>query len=69
MSFFSLALYGGIALGPVLGETVLEARSFDAVWIVAAMLSWAAALPQRPGRCTPCGICGSCASHPGSPTL
>jgi MFS family permease len=43
MSFFSLALYGGIALGPVLGESVLEASSFDAVWIVAALLSWIAA--------------------------
>jgi MFS family permease len=44
MSFFSLALYGGLAIGPVLGESVLEAASFDAVWIVAALLSWAAAL-------------------------
>lgn len=44
MSFFSLALYGGLAIGPVLGESVLETSSFDAVWIVAALLSWAAAL-------------------------
>jgi MFS family permease len=43
MSYFSLALYGGLALGPVLGEGVLELSSFDAVWIVAAILSWVAA--------------------------
>jgi MFS family permease len=35
VSYFSLALYGGLTLGPVLGETVLEAGSFDAAWIVA----------------------------------
>ena len=65
LSFFSLALYGGIALGPVIGESVLDASSFDAVWVVAALLSWAAALlgvfvsdtrldsqpgPRSPGR-------------------
>lgn len=36
VSFFSLALYSGLAVGPVLGETVLSAASFDAVWLVSA---------------------------------
>lgn len=36
LSFFSLALYAGIALGPVLGETVLDGGNFDAVWLLAA---------------------------------
>jgi MFS family permease len=39
MSFFSLALYSGIALGPVLGEWVLDTSEFDVVWIVAAASS------------------------------
>ena len=36
VSFFSLALYSGLAVGPVVGETVLSAASFDAVWLVSA---------------------------------
>ncbi len=35
LSIFSLALYSGIALGTVLGETVLDMSNFNAVWIVA----------------------------------
>lgn len=38
VSFFSLALYGGISFGPYLGETILHGRHFDAVWWVAAAL-------------------------------
>ncbi len=34
-SYFSLALFGGLALGPVIGELVLEATGFDVVWLVA----------------------------------
>lgn len=37
LSFFSLALYAGIGVGPAVGETVLAARSFGAVWLVAAL--------------------------------
>lgn len=33
LSYFSLALFGGLALGPVLGETILDASDFDAVWL------------------------------------
>jgi MFS family permease len=43
-SLFSLALFGGAAVGPVLGETLLTAVSFEAVWAVAAGLHAAAAV-------------------------
>ncbi|MEA2461376.1 MAG: hypothetical protein QOH90_1553 [Actinomycetota bacterium] len=36
LSFFSLALYGGLAIGPVLGEWVLQSDHFHATWFVAA---------------------------------
>jgi MFS family permease len=39
VSLFSVSLYLGIAVGPLLGETVLERVSFDAVWALAAGLS------------------------------
>lgn len=32
-SFFSIAIYVGLGLGPFLGETLLTRGSFDAVWI------------------------------------
>jgi MFS family permease len=35
VSLFSVSLYGGLAIGPFIGETVLRATSFDTVWIVA----------------------------------
>jgi MFS family permease len=38
-SYFSLALFGGLALGPVIGETVLDIWSFSAVWIAAGACS------------------------------
>jgi MFS family permease len=34
-SYFSVALYAGLAFGPALGEWTLDARSFDAVWVLA----------------------------------
>lgn len=36
LSRFSLFLYGGMAVGPALGEAVINARGFTATWIVAA---------------------------------
>ena len=43
LSFLSLSLYLGIAIGPPIGEAVLRAGSFDAVWIVAAAVAAGAA--------------------------
>lgn len=39
LSYFSLSLFAGIGLGPILGEVVLDAAGFDAAWIVAAFCS------------------------------
>ncbi len=36
LSIFSLGLWGGLALGPLLGELVLGDDRFDAVWLLAA---------------------------------
>ena len=44
VSLFSLALYGGISFGPILGESILEARSYDAVWLIAAAVGAAATI-------------------------
>lgn len=38
MSIFSLALYVGLGVGPFAGESVLAARSFQAVWLVSAAI-------------------------------
>jgi MFS family permease len=38
-SYFSLALFGGLALGPVVGETLLDVGSFSAVWVAAGACS------------------------------
>jgi MFS family permease len=36
LSFFSLALYAGLALGPVLGELALGVDRFEAAWLLSA---------------------------------
>ena len=51
-SYFSVALYAGLALGPALGERVLERNGFDAVWLVAGVLALVAA---GLGSATPAG--------------
>jgi MFS family permease len=35
-SYFSVAVYGGLALGPALGEAVLDGAGADAAWLVSA---------------------------------
>lgn len=44
VSLYSLGVWGGLAIGPVLGEVVLSRGSFDAVWLTAAACSFLAAL-------------------------
>jgi predicted MFS family arabinose efflux permease len=44
LSFNSLALYMGIAIGPFLGEVLLEAGGFTAAWLGGAALALAAAV-------------------------
>ena len=36
LSYFSLALFGGLAVGPLVGETILDATNYDTVWVAAA---------------------------------
>lgn len=43
-SYFSLALFGGLAVGPILGEAALDAASYDVVWMLAAASAGAASL-------------------------
>lgn len=54
-SFFSIAIYGGLAIGPFLGEQLLKAGGPGRVWIVAAVLSGIGSLvslliPRELGR-------------------
>lgn len=45
LSYFSLALYLGLTIGPLIGESVFEAfDGFDAAWLVAALSAGIAAL-------------------------
>jgi predicted MFS family arabinose efflux permease len=44
LSYNSLGLYLGIALGPPLGEALVEARGYDSAWWCAAVLAGVAAL-------------------------
>lgn len=41
-SYFSVALYAGLALGPVLGEWLLAEHGFDTVWLAAGSAALAA---------------------------
>jgi MFS family permease len=43
ISYFTLAPYGGLALGPLLGELVLGGDRYDAVWLASAGAALAAA--------------------------
>jgi MFS family permease len=43
-SYFSIAIYGGLAIGPVLGETVRHAAGSSQVWLVSAGFCVLAAL-------------------------
>jgi len=44
LTLFSLSLYVGIAVGPLIGEAAFRAGGFPAVWIASATLAGAAAL-------------------------
>jgi MFS family permease len=44
MSYFSLSLFLGLAVGPVAGEWALDALSYDAVWAIGAACALAAAV-------------------------
>ena len=52
-SYFSVALYAGLAFGPMAGETILRRSGFDAVWVAAGISALVATVfgmwtPRRP---------------------
>lgn len=55
MSLFSLALYGGIAIGPATGERLLASAGFPGVWLMSGALALVAAAVAgaAPGRPSP----------------
>ncbi len=44
VSLYSLGVWGGLAIGPVLGEVILHQGSYDAVWLTAAASALLAAV-------------------------
>ena len=44
ISYWSISVYGGLALGPIIGESVLGDDGYARVWTVAAVLALAAGL-------------------------
>jgi MFS family permease len=44
ISYWSVAVYSGLAFGPFIGEVVLDASDYDTVWLVSAALAFAAGL-------------------------
>ncbi len=65
-SYFSVALYAGLALGPFLGERLRETHGFDAVWFVAAACAF---LACALGSMTPNGRPDAPAPSAGRPRL
>ncbi len=43
-SYFSVALYAGLALGPAIGESMIDGHSYDGVWFVAGGITLVAAI-------------------------
>lgn len=53
-SYYSVALYTGMAVGPPLAEFIVDGPGFDALWVITAALAFTACLlglstPQRTG--------------------
>jgi MFS family permease len=48
LSFFSLALYVGIGVGPILGEAAIDGADFSLVWLAAAAIGGVAVLLGLP---------------------
>src|SRR4051794_14707647 len=65
IGIFGLAIWGGLAIGPVLGQMLLSAGGYDAVWVFAVIAPLAGAalarrvpdphvpIPRRKGRSGP----------------
>jgi MFS family permease len=55
-SYFSVAVYGGLGLGPPLGEWIQRSHGYDAVWVAAACVTL---LATALGWWTPSGVVGA----------
>jgi MFS family permease len=75
LGLFGLAVWGGLSLGPVMGELLRSAAGYDAVWILTAALPLAGAAiamrlpetarPERSGQRLPLLIFPRSARRPG----
>lgn len=59
-SYFSVATYGGVAIGPPLGQYVLDRGGYDSVWLAAAGV---VVIGMVLGLGTPSGIPASARAH------
>ena len=76
ISYWSVAVYGGLAFGPVLGEALVDDHGYGTAWIVAAVLAATAAVlglftreterPERRATRAPGGIVNRAAIGPGT---
>lgn len=71
-SLFSLSLFGGLAVGPLLGEAILGRDRYDLVWLVAALIGLGTALlalgyrdPHQRGAVEPAPVIHRGAVAPG----
>lgn len=72
-SYFSVALYAGLALGPAIGEKMIDGHSFDRVWVVAGCVMLLATIlgmatpasPIPPGERQPFRLLHPAAVGPG----
>jgi MFS family permease len=63
-SYFSVAVYGGLALGPAIGEAVLDGAGADAAWLVSAGCCLVAAVLGRWVPAFPPGTTGRPTTEP-----
>ncbi len=74
ISYWSVGVFGGLAVGPLLGESVLGSKDYVSVWFVAAGLAVVAALlatgtrdvPRTPGTPVHSKLINRAAVGPGS---
>lgn len=78
VSFFSLALYVGIGIGPVIGEALMESVGFTATWLVAGGFAVLASVltlgvpetrPEGEPPAEPAGLIHPAALRPGTALL
>lgn len=69
VSYWSVAVYGGLALGPALGEHVVKGGHFGRVWTLSAALTLGAAVLGLWTRETHRAVEADATSHPDASTI